>query len=1422
MRASKKLLAGVLSTALAASGALTGVVSPASAAERPAVSATGGAARAAAVPVMTDTLQHWAQDSIAKWVASGVLGGYPDNTFHPNQRITRAEFVTILNRVFGFYAKSGEAFADVQSSSWYADALSIAREAGYYEGFPGNRAHAADPISRQDAVTLLARVFSLAADGAASTEGGFSDGAQIQAYAKAAVEALSGVLNGYEDGTFRPNNPITRAEVVTLINKLVQGYYAAAGNVEAGQIAGNVVVNHDGVVLSHAVVNGNLYLTAGIGEGEVKLDGVTVKGKTYIAGGGPNTVILNDSTLGEVVVNRKEGEVRVQATGTTRIAQITVDSASKLELGQGVTVESAALNSPVKLEVAEGASINRLQVAAGASGTTISGSGSVASAVIEATGVTVGGKPIAAGTVSISNGAATPSTPGTSTPAPSTNPPVNPAVSVNLVDADATPATRSLFTYLNDLRGNNILFGQQHATTEGLSADRKADAPVGTQSDSLDAVGEYPALFGWDTLSLEGWEKPGVRGDFPKSRDNLIDVMRQAYNAGGVLTLSSHMPNFVTGGDFYDLKGNVVSHILPGGDKHAEYNAFLDNIADFANHLKDDGGNPIPVIFRPFHEQSGSWFWWGAAFTSKDEYREIFRYTVEYLRDLKGVRNFLYAYSPGGGFGTSAERYLETYPGDDYVDILGFDSYYNGEGQTWFDGVKTEAALVSRIADSRHKVAALTEFGYQKMKVSGNATPDFYTKLSQTLQSDPDAKRMAYMLTWANFGPDAYVPYPTGAGQPEHQMMPDFLKFFQESYTLFNKEVTGAYNRSVTTEREQAFMHIASPTDQGTVKTNTTRIRARILNETPARVAYTTDADAVEHVMSLDSATGFYVADWSPSASQNGRAATVTVKAYDADGRVLQEQTNTVFVKIPEVLVGAYTFDDGIEGVQNNGGWQANIDSLSHAAADGDGRLKLSVVGTTYTDDWQELKLELKNAKAVAGADTLSAVKRITFEAWVPVAAGAKSGKATLRSVVQLPPDWDRKYGMDTTQVSFANLPQTEIDGEPYVHYTAAIDLTDADTLAAADDLALSLVGSGLDNTGGAFPVYIDNIRFYNTYQDAAADPASVDDFEGYLGSNEALGAKFVHAGGDDTSTALDAGNKQGGSYGLKYTYTLANSGYAGITKSLGGVDWSGFNALQFWYKPDGKGQKLVMQINADGKTYEYYPDTTTEEAKFITAPFNAFQPANGATGTLTKLNLSKVNAFSIYTNAKPDGTKLTSSMYFDDIRAVNDKDAGTVPNGSAGGGLPLGTLYGFDAGTEGWALNDNTLGASNVRQVSDGELKALAADFPKNGDSAPHFELVAMKDMDLSKGSKVKVKVRLSAGEAKAQLFVKHGSWVWASTGEVSLGTAYQWITLDLGVDDINGGKIDKSAIKALGLQIYSPAGADTLTVYVDEVVLE
>lgn len=340
MKRTPKMLAALLTAALAAAPVLS-----AAAAAAPAGQTAGQGA--------TDTQGHWAREAISQWMANGVAAGYPDGTFKPDGSITRAEFATLINKVFGFSGSSGQPFSDVKEGAWYQAALSSARSAGYYEGSDGNKALPLTAISRQDAAAMLSRVFQLEANDSASGSLTFIDSAQISGYARKAVQALAGIVSGYPDGSFRPSGDMTRAEAVTLLNKLVAGYYAQAGTSAEGKVAGNALVNHDGVVLKGLSISGNLYLTPGIGSGDATLDGVKVAGKTFLAGGGPNSVHIRDSRLNEVLVNRPDGQVRVWASGT-EISRLVVGSPSKVELEGGTKVGSvrSTRQPPLRLATA--------------------------------------------------------------------------------------------------------------------------------------------------------------------------------------------------------------------------------------------------------------------------------------------------------------------------------------------------------------------------------------------------------------------------------------------------------------------------------------------------------------------------------------------------------------------------------------------------------------------------------------------------------------------------------------------------------------------------------------------------------------------------------------------------------------------------------------------------------------------------------------------------------------------------------------------------------------------------------------------------------------------------------------------------------------------------------------------------------------
>ncbi|WP_169087528.1 glycosyl hydrolase [Paenibacillus sp. PL91] len=1359
-----------------------------------------------------DERGHWAQAAIERWKSNGVVGGYLDGSFRPNQNVTRAEFVTIVNAVLGYTTGSNEAFSDVEPTAWYAKSISAARAAGYYKGSSNNKANPTQPITRQDAAALVARAFRLSGNGSAS----FTDADKVSEYARAGVDALSGVLSGYKDGSFRPSGNLTRAELVTVIDKLIKEYYPKAGAFGGSTISGNVVVHAANVVLKDAKIAGNLYLSAGIGDGDAKLDNVTVAGTTYVWGGGLNTVEINNSVLGEVQVNRQAGPVRVLFSGTASAKHLTGGSEFTLELGEGARIEELTLGSQAK-------------------GSAIKGQGDVKKANVDADGVTLNGSALSRGAIVITNGV--PATSGASGGASSgsgSGGNGNGGIGgddgegevgterrvENFVDSNATDYTKSLFAYLDDVRGKQVLFGHQHATTEGISFTET----TGIQSDVKNSVGDYPAVFGWDTLSLEGKEKPGVSNDLEQSRINLAAKMKEAHKLGGIVTLSAHLPNFVTGGSFNDTGGSVVQHILPGGDKHTDLNAFLDRIAALASNLKDNDGKLIPILFRPFHEQNGGWFWWGAKTTTTSEYVGIYRYTVEYLRDTKDVHNLLYVYSPNGTFGGSESNYLTTYPGDDYVDVLGMDQYDNQQNpgsESFLSNLVADLGMISKLADSKGKIATFSEFGYspQGMLQQGNADKAWFTKLLNAIKSDPDAKRISYMQTWANFSTNGnlFVPYRNAPLLGDHELLEDLVAYYDDPYTAFAKEATGVYGNQVKAAVEQPFLHIASPVSQSTVKENQTIVRARVLNAAPSKVVYVAQGFSVEVPMTLD-ADGFYSANWMPAGEQNGKTADITVKVYKESGVAL-EQTVTVFVKADEIALKTYTFDTDVAGIQNNGTWPSAMGlTVGHESFNGNGALKLSVTDAVYQDTWQEFKLELVQA---ASEVPLAMVNRVAFDAWIPASAGSETASASLRGIVQLPPDWtdEGKYGMLTTEEKLTELPTVTVDGVDYVKYSASIDLNNPSKSTEATSLALSIIGSGLQLDG---PIYVDNIALINSYYEPPVIPSLVDHFEGYQGVNAALQAKFVKAGGDTVNVSLDGVHESGGLYAMKFDYTLAGSGYGGITKSLGGADWSTFNKLKFWLVPDGHNQKLVIQLKVDGVSYEAYPSLAGTAGEWVTIPFSEFAVAPWDTGNigkkLNKVSLKNVQDFSIYVNAV-SGATLSSSLYFDDIEAINDGTGG-VPNGGSGPGSSpeqAGVLYDFESEASGFIVEVNNASATAPAISTDAATKgthALTSTFSLSGSG---FELTKASALDLSAVGSISVKVKLSAGTANARLYMKTGSnWSWYDSGMAAVDSSgFQTLTLSLG--EVAG----RDAVKSIGIKIEPTSGSGTASVYVDEITL-
>ncbi|MBQ5435209.1 MAG: beta-mannosidase, partial [Bacteroidales bacterium] len=212
-----------------------------------------------------------------------------------------------------------------------------------------------------------------------------------------------------------------------------------------------------------------------------------------------------------------------------------------------------------------------------------------------------------------------------------------------------------------------ILYGHQDDLVYGhnwVVTDLEND-PL-ERSDVRDVAGKYPAIVGFDLGGIELGNARNLDG-VP------FDLMRRAalkhVERGGTVTFSWHPRNPFTGGDAWDISSSeVVRSVLPGGAKHDEFMVWLQRAGDFLASL--DGA---PAIFRPWHENIGSWFWWGGRLCTADEYVALFRMTHDYLVQERGLTNLQWCYSPNGPI--SVADYLSRYPGDDYVDYLGTDIY---------------------------------------------------------------------------------------------------------------------------------------------------------------------------------------------------------------------------------------------------------------------------------------------------------------------------------------------------------------------------------------------------------------------------------------------------------------------------------------------------------------------------------------------------------------------------------------------------------------------------------------------------------------------------------------------------------------------------------------------------------------------------
>ena len=346
----------------------------------------------------------------------------------------------------------------------------------------------------------------------------------------------------------------------------------------------------------------------------------------------------------------------------------------------------------------------------------------------------------------------------------------------SLSDKNATPETENLYQNLILLQEKGFLFGHQDDLAYGVKWRYEEG-----RSDIKDVTGDYPALYGWDLGGIEHQKSNNIDGVPFKKMKNWI---KEIYDRGGVSTISWHMDNPLTMKNSWDTTPGSLRSILPNGEKHQLYLSWLDEAAQFLGNLKGSDGKKIPILYRPFHELTGNWFWWCKNNATPEEFKEIWRFTIHYLRETKKLNNLIIVYNTADF--KSKDEFLEYYPGDDMVDMISFDKYQYTDptkDNSFVTDVQKQLQIMNEVSVEHNKPMAIAETGYEQVPYA-----NWWTK---TLTEAIGNYKISYVLLWRNHGwlenekkMHYYAPY---KGQVSEN---DFIDYYNLSNTFFQKDAT--------------------------------------------------------------------------------------------------------------------------------------------------------------------------------------------------------------------------------------------------------------------------------------------------------------------------------------------------------------------------------------------------------------------------------------------------------------------------------------------------------------------------------------------------------------------------------------------------------------------------------------------------------
>ena len=339
---------------------------------------------------------------------------------------------------------------------------------------------------------------------------------------------------------------------------------------------------------------------------------------------------------------------------------------------------------------------------------------------------------------------------------------------------------QQLIERLDTLRQKGYMFGHQDDPMYGLTWAYDKDS-----SDVKNVCGDYPAVMGFELGGIEmGDEKSLDSVPFTRITEEVVNH----YKRGGIVTLSWHPRNPLTTiegggnagqkfpeGTAWDITDStVVKNVLEGGEKHELFQGWMQRMSDFLATLKTEDGQKVPIIFRPWHENTGSWFWWGEKLCTADEYKALWNMLQDKLK-ADGFDNLVWAYSPGMAADLTEEKFMERYPGNDRIDLIGVDGYQWGSKEDFMAQLDQNLGMITRFCDKNGKIAALTETGLKNL-----TDPTWWTSsLKPVVEKYP----ISYLLVWRNDKNEWFGPSPI---KPDKD---SFMEFYNDGKTLFLKDI---------------------------------------------------------------------------------------------------------------------------------------------------------------------------------------------------------------------------------------------------------------------------------------------------------------------------------------------------------------------------------------------------------------------------------------------------------------------------------------------------------------------------------------------------------------------------------------------------------------------------------------------------------